>query len=205
MFQSFIQITMKRTYAVLALIAVTLSCLQTLYAQSEIEVGVRFGLAGNALHRFQSVDGGGSSEGRLSMLTGVRLGYGLTERLTLVSGLDYARHNLTMVSAPMPEQHRTDGRITTLSLPLVVEWNVGRWFFIQGGPSIDIQPEKWESVDSQGGIGFSVGVGGRYALGNWSLSLTPTVKQYALIPFNKEKYHQRLMTAGAVVTVGYRF
>jgi len=59
MFQSFIQITMKRTYAVLALIAVTLSCLQTLCAQSKIEVGVRFGLAGNALHRFQSVDGWG--------------------------------------------------------------------------------------------------------------------------------------------------
>jgi len=67
------------------------------------------------------------------------------------------------------------------------------------------QPKKWESVDSQDGIGFSAGIGGRYALGNWSFSLIPSVKQYALIPFSGEKYHQRLMTAGAVFTVGYRF
>ena len=175
------------------------------YAQSKTEVGVRFGLAGNALHRFQSVDGGGSGEGRSSLLAGVRVSYGLTERLTLVSGLDYARHNLTMVSAPIPKQRSTDSRITTLSLPLGIEWNIGPWFFLHGGPSIDIQPEKWESVDNQDGIGLSAGIGGRYALGNWTLSILPSVKQYALIPFSNGKYRQRLMTAGAALSVGYEF
>jgi len=193
----------KTTVAVLAFVLSI--CHVVSYAQSKIEVGARFGLAGNTLHRFQRLDGGGSSEGRLSLLAGVRLVYGLTERLMLVSGLDYARHNLTMVGAPMPEQVRMDGRITTLSLPFGVEWSIGQWFFIHGGPSIDIQPEKWEQVDSQDGIGFSAGIGGRYALSNWSFSLIPSVKQYALMPFGKERYHQRLMTAGAVLAIGYRF
>lgn len=191
-------------YTVLALVTAT-TCPFISYGQSKTVVGVRFGLAGNALHRFQRTDGGGSGEGRRSLLAGVRVGYGLAERLTLVSGLDYARHSLTMVSGPMPEQRVTDGRITTLSFPFGVEWNLGRWFFIHGGPSIDVQPEKWESVDSQSGVGFSVGIGGRYVLSNWSLSLIPSVKQYALIPFSNEKYHQRLMTAGAALAVGYQF
>ncbi|HLS96762.1 hypothetical protein BC792_10197 [Sphingobacterium allocomposti] len=180
-------------------------CHLTLYGQTITDTNVHFGMAGNTLHRFQSVDGGGSGEDRLSYLAGVQVGFGLTEKLTLVSGIDYARHNLTVVSAPMPEQRSTDGHITTLSFPLGIKWNIGRWFFIQGGPSLDVQPTKWEAVDNQNGIGLYAAIGGRYALGKWSLSLTPSVKQYALISFGDGSYPQRLLTAGALLAVGYEF
>lgn len=192
-------------FSIAVLVAVLSVCRFVSYAQSKMEVGVRFGLAGNTWFRFQDIVGAGGTDGGLSLLAGVRVGYRATDRLMLVSGLEYGRHRLTVISASAPERTRTDGKITTLSLPLGVEWYIGRWFFIHGGPSIDIQPEKWERMDSQGGIGFSAGIGGHYTTEKWSFSLAPAVKQYALIPFGQEKYHQRLMTTGATVTVGYRF
>ena len=124
--------------------------------------------------------------------------------LKLVSGLDYGRHNLTLISAPLPEQRRTDARIRTLSLPAEMQWRIGKWFFIQGGPAVDVQLENIGWADHQDGIGFSAGIGGNYTSGNWLVFLMPSVKQYALIPFRKEPYHQRLMTAGVAMGIGYK-
>lgn len=186
------------------LLFISIATISSGFPQPKQDVSAYMGLAGNALNRFADVVGGGSSEGKLSLQAGIRYSYPLSSQVKLVSGLDYGRHNLVLISAPLPEQHTTNARIRTLSLPAEIQWHIGNWFFIRGGPAVDVQLENDGWADHQDGIGFSAGVGGRYPFGNWSVFLMPSVKQYGLIPFRKEPYHQRLMTMGVMVGVGYR-
>ncbi|MEC3878782.1 outer membrane beta-barrel protein [Parapedobacter sp. 10938] len=175
------------------------------YAQERHEITGHLGIGSNGLYRFESLDGSGGSEGGLSFSGGIRYGYTIGNRLQLISGLDYSDHHLTLVGAPMPEQVRQDIRISILSVPLHVQWNIGEWFFIHGGPDIDFQVNGDANMDNQSGVGFTIAVGARHAFGPWGLSVAPQVKNYALLAFKGDRYQQRLITGGASVGISYRF
>lgn len=161
------------------------------YPQDPHEISGHLGVGVNGLYRFESLTGGGSSEGGLSIFGGIRYGY-VMRGLKLISGLDYSNHRLTLVSAPIPEQVIRDVRIETLSVPLHVQWHIGGWFFLHGGPDVDIQVNGETGIDDQSGVGFTVGVGAQHTFGPWVLSVTPAVKNHTLIAFNRERYHQRV-------------
>ena len=175
------------------------------HSQNPHEISGHLGVGANGLYRFESLEGGEGSEGGLSVSGGIRYGYTVGDQLKLISGLDYSNHRLTLISAPMPEQVRRDERIETLSVPLHVQWHLGDWFFLHGGPDIDIQVNGETGIDDQSGVGFKLGVGAQHTFGPWILSVAPAIKNYALIAFNRERYHQRLFTGGASVGFAYRF
>lgn len=56
-------------------------------------------------------------------------------------------------------------------MPLHIQWYIGDWFFVHGGPDIDFQLTEQADMDSQSGVGFSLGIGGRYRFGPWALSI----------------------------------
>lgn len=176
------------------------------YSQETHEIAGHLGIHGNRLYRYETLVGGGSSEGRLSISGGIHYGYTIrNSRLQLISGLDYSDHRFTLIGAPMPEQDRRDARIAVLSVPLHVQWNIGNWFFIRGGPDIDVQLKDETGMDNQSGVGLTIAVGARHAFGPWVLSVAPEVKNYALLAFNGEGYRQRLIVSGASVGFAYRF
>ncbi len=175
------------------------------YEQERHEIAGHLGIGGNGLYRYKAPFGGGSSEGGLSFSGGIRYGYTIGNRLQLISGFDYSDHHLTLVGAPMPEQVRRDAHIAILSVPLHVQWNVGKWFFVHGGPDIDIQVNGDTGMDNQSGVGFTIAVGARHAFGPWVLSVAPAVKNYALLAFKDERYQRRLIIGGAAIGCGYRF
>ncbi len=176
-----------------------------LHSQNQHELSIHIGVGGNGTYRFESIEGGGGAEGGLSISGGIRYGYSLGNGLKLISGLDYGNHRLTLHSAPLPEEHERDVQIATLSVPLHVQWNIGRWFFIHGGPDIDLQVKEENGMGVQSGIGFTGGIGAQHAFGPWTLSIAPTVKNYALIAFDGERYQRRLITGGASIGLAYRF
>lgn len=88
------------------------------------------------------LDGGGSIEGRLSISGGIHYGRLLNNRLKLITGLDYSQHRFTLVSDPFPEQYRRDKKISLLSVLLHIQWYIGNWFFVHGGPDIDFHGKE---------------------------------------------------------------
>jgi len=80
---------------------------------------------------------------------------------------------------------------------------LGRYFFVNGGPIVDFQTTE-NSINSQSGIGYSLGLGGKYELNKFSLFINPNFKRHAVIPFEKEMYQQKITEIGIQAGLGFR-
>ena len=154
---------------------------------------------------FQQLAGAASTTG--SGLSG--FGIGLLQPLNtnwwLETGLEYTRHSLRLIPNVPPGSNfaETDFKIGLLSLPLSARLKVFKGVFLNSGFLLDVDLSKSHVVDSQTGIGTLLGLGVHFSLGKGvSVFANPYFKAHGLIPFNKEKYPQRLMESGIRIGLG---
>lgn len=72
------------------------------------------------------------------------------------------------------------------------------------GPEIDLQLTE-NSFSYQSGLGYKVGLGGRYESGKLAFVLVPNLKRHSAIPFNKVERKHILTELSLQVGVGYKF
>jgi hypothetical protein len=178
------------------------------FGQNKNIITLNYGIGGNIMliNGVQKVNGF-DNDG--TNLIGFRYQRKINEILSFKTGLDYIRSNI-MVRAgyhpyePLAGDHSWDIRL--LSLPLILNYNFKKYFFVEGGSNVDLQFGIWDNqpTDTQSGIGFNVGIGTIYNYKHLSLVLNPFLNYHSIIQFEPYDY-DRLCEIGVRFGIGFNY
>ncbi len=188
----------------LALITILLIEIQC-YSQNHNEIRVYYGIIDSELLRKESLVGATSYDNEDTYEFGLRYIRRISEQFSIETGVSYMNCKVKITPAPtgMPVNFRYED-LKMISIPIYANYTFGKYFFLNGGPIIDFQTTD-NSNDSQSGIGFSLGIGGKYEFDNFMIFINPNLKKHSVIPFEKENYHQKLTELGVQFGIGYKF
>lgn len=175
-------------------------------AQHKDEIRAYYGIAESGLITFAQLEGTASYNVESFQEFGLRYLYHTRGNLYLAGGINYLRASIATTPAPssQPTLEIDTDPLNIISVPLFLHLQFGRYFFINGGPSLDFQLTD-NTYDRQSGIGLTLGLGAHYSIENFTLFVNPNVKSHAMLPFAADNYHQRLLEIGVQLGLGYQF
>lgn len=175
------------------------------FSQENNEFRIYVGIANSELLRNENLDGVGNVGVENFAEFGFRYLRKINNQLAIETGVNYERAVLIRTPHFKGEPVYTRGeRFELLSIPAFINYTFWNFLFINGGPMVDFQLTETTS-DSQSGIGYGLGFGGKFNFNNFSIYLNPNYKRHAVIPFDKQQYHQKLTEFGIQFGLGYRF
>ncbi len=185
----------------LIIILISLEC----YSQQSNELRTYFGIMDSKLLRNESLDGGASYDNENTYELGVKYLRKLTSKLSLETGINYLSTKVKITpSFTGTTVNSRQEDLKLISIPIYANYSFGKYFFLNGGPILDFQ-NSTESFDTQSGIGYGIGLGGKYDFDKFLIYLNPNFKRHSVIPFEKENHHQKLTEFGIQLGVGYKF
>ncbi|NLX65649.1 MAG: outer membrane beta-barrel protein [Bacteroidales bacterium] len=173
---------------------------QSSFLGSKGAIGITYsGLGDNQAYYFESLDGVGSYHGKGYYSLGITYVRPLTNTIDMETGIAYSTYKYQVGSAPMPdapEPYNTTNAV--VDIPVTVRWNFLKYFFLNGGLLLGIDTGQEDHLDSQTGIGATIGVGAKYDLKKMPVGLfvNPYFKIHCLIPFSIGNHHQRTDESG---------
>lgn len=182
-----------------------------LIAQSSLEVKGYFGISGTQLARKVDIVGGGGVEMNNLKEFGFLLSKKISEKFKVTSGVGYSFGEVRFQSAPCPNcsdgfkvDRNADFRM--LSFPIYAEYALGRYFYVAAGPIVDVELSKEETYSDQSGIGYLVGLGGRWQTEKLTFSIFPNFKRHSVVPFdNTANFKHVLQEIGVQAGLSYSF
>ncbi|WBL27283.1 outer membrane beta-barrel protein [Zunongwangia sp. HGR-M22] len=186
------------------------------YAQ-ESSLRIFYGFADAELLESEDLDGGSNSEVENLFELGVEYTIPISSKLSIMPGLTYTKTDLQtsstlyydLLSSYYNERNYTQPaplleEIELLSIPVLVEFSFWNYFFVNGGPVVSFQLND-NSINSQEGIGYHLGFGGKYSFNNLFIYANPFFKQFAAIDFKDEHRDLNLSQFGVHLGLGYKF
>ena len=151
------------------------------------------------------VDGAGNVDVKNFSEIGLRFIQNISGNLAFESGISYSFMNVVIEPAFMgiPVKSRKE-KLEFVSVPIFVNYTLWDHLFFNGGPIIDFQTTD-TSVDTQSGVGYGLGIGGKYSFNDFVFFINPNFKKHAVISFERENNQQRLTEIGIQLGLGYQF
>lgn len=175
------------------------------FSQQSNEVRTYLGFIDSKLLRSENFDGGASYSNENSYEFGVKYLKKLTPKLSLETGINFMSSNVkispNLIGANIEPYYEN---LKMISIPMFINYSIGKYFFLNGGPVLDVQ-NSTELFDSQSGFGYGIGFGGKYSFEKFLIYLNPNFKRHSVVPFEKENYHQKLTEFGIQLGIGYKF
>ncbi len=182
-----------------------LFCLEC-FAQTRNRLSISFASANNGLEIPKGWYGDMGHSGKGADLYELRYSREINTFISLETGLQYSVNKIETNYFPDGIMHYLDTNIKMLSIPLYGDLTFWKYFFIYAGPMIDFEVHhKSSTTFNQSGLGFGFGVGGRYRLKNFTISLNPFYQRHLIVPYKKEVYHENLWESGIKIGLGYNF
>lgn len=173
-------------------------------SQDNHQIRMYYGFVDSKLLPNQDLVGLGDTDNHHSYEFGVTYVRKLSQKLSLETGLLLLKARVTSTPPFMGVPVRTTAeKLSLLSIPMYVNYALGSHFYIKGGPLVDFQDGK-RSFDTQSGIGYGLGIGGKYYLKDFLLFIAPHFKRHSTIPF-KANHYQKLTQFGIEIGIGYTF
>lgn len=191
---------MKKFFYCISLIVLLSSQIS---AQSNNRISLHYGLLDSELITFAILDGAAGHSNSHSSEIGLMYSRVLSEKTFLKIGLNIIRADVE-ISFNHPDFENKQESLHLVSIPILFGLELKRHFYLNPGISIDFQHVD-RLYDSQSGIGVSIGVGKRFYLNDFYFNINPSISMHAVIPFKKERNHQKLLKANAQIGVGYQF
>lgn len=175
------------------------------FSQTSNEFSFYYGLVDSELLRNDNLAGAGSYDNRNSFEFGLKYLRAISNKLSIETGINYisTKVKITPAFTGTPVISRQED-LKLISIPIYAYYSFGKYFYINGGPLLDFQIGE-KSFDSQSGIGYGVGIGGKYNFKKFLIYINPNFKRHSFIPFEKEKYHQKLTQVGIQLGIAYEF
>ena len=175
------------------------------FSQQSNEVRTYFGFIDSKLLRSENFDGGASYSNENSYEFGVKYLKKLTPKLSIETGINFMSSKVkispNLIGANIEPYYEN---LKMISIPMFINYSIGKYFFLNGGPVLDVQ-KSTELFDSQSGFGYGIGFGGKYSFEKFLIYLNPNFKRHSVVPFEKENYHQKLTEFGIQLGIGYKF
>ena len=177
--------------------------------QKPNQIVAHLAVGGNSHLRLAKVEGRATPTGKTSVMAGGAYQRQLTQHVYVSGGLTYSRHTYTARTgmATGAPSTQINAQVELISIPLLARFDLGKFMFVNAGPSVDFEVNRIENAghSRQSGIGASVGIGAQYQVTNVSLWANPFLKHHAIIPFSGQRHPAKLNVAGLAVGVDYRF
>ncbi len=172
------------------------------------KIGITYTAFGeNEVVQSVTLDGGRSYNGDFFYTVGVTYVYPINIWLEAETGVEYSEHHITITPSFYPGIDLTPRKadFSIINIPLTLRANFLNYFFVNGGLVINLDNTKNSPIDDQTGIGALLGAALKYDF-DFGLStfINPYLKMNSWIPFNAEKYHQRVLEAGFRFGIMYR-
>lgn len=168
-------------------------------------VGVSFSSFGeNSGLWLTNVDGAASYDNGGFFAIGAHYGYPLNRWLDFETGVEYARHGITVVSVFTGGERPADKKVmlSLIGIPLTFRANFLKYAFVNGGLQVDIDTSSGHNIDNQTGLGAMLGAGIKYDFKNgFSVFMNPYIRMHALVPFAPENLHLRICESGVRIGV----
>jgi len=125
----------------------------------------------------------------------------------LETGIEYAWHRI-LVNPNLPpniDDTPYGKELSIISVPILFRAGFLKYFFFRGGVSIDIDASISSPINTQSGIGGSLGFGFEYDF-KFGMSAVADIsaKSHSLLPFAPTDNHQRLLESGIRLGLYYR-
>lgn len=194
---------MKKTRVILMIIIAVLAV--NSYAQNSNELRAFYGASYAEFLRNQGLDGAGGYELTNFNEFGIKYLRQLSTDFYIETGISYSKNDVQITPSftGEPVQSRYE-KLEIVSIPINANYTFWKNLFVNGGPILDFQTTD-NSTDSQSGIGYSLGIGGKYEFDKFLIFINPIFKRHTVIQFEKEKYHQKLTELGIQFGIGYKF
>lgn len=198
--------TMKRFLLIglLLLSGVGLNSQTKIFNDAKVGVSITT-LGSNEFFKRSEVDGGGSYKGLNMFSMGLNLIKPLNSWLDFETGLEYSKHNFRN-STPFTGTPVTssDVSISMIDIPLTLRANFLKYFFINGGFTLDYNADLSSSINSQTGIGYVLGIAAKYDFkSGFSIFVNPYSKMRAIIPFARNRFKETISESGIKIGVTY--
>lgn len=182
------------------------------YAQKPA-VRIFYGFSDAELLENEELDGSPSNDIENYYELGAELSIPLSNKFNLVPGLTYSKtrvkiknlyyYNEINHGSSIPDFSYNDLEI--LSIPVLLEFKFWNYFFLNAGPVLSFELNDPDIEYSQNGIGYHLGFGGQYNVGDFFVFANPYFKQFATIDFKDEMLEYNLSQFGAHIGIGYQF
>lgn len=184
------------------------------YSQNSNELRTYYDFVDSEL--FFGEEGIGSYENTNSYEIGLRYLRKMSKNFSVETGINFFKSQVSFISPKtMADEVRKVYKLADLrliSIPIYANYSFGKYFYINGGPSLDFQIGQGDYRAPRSGLGFSVGAGAKYSFNNFVIYVSPNFKINTLVRFKKERCYngqcsgnQRLIQRSFQVGVGYKF
>ncbi len=160
--------------------------------------GIHFG-AGSGILLQKKLDGGPSTELNTGLSAGLQYGRKLTDKLHLLTGLNWYHNRVSVTPAFYPDIERTTTKhpLNLLYIPVHLKYDLSRYFFVNGGLIGGLDITRNKVITEQSGIGAGLGLGTRFTIvPGFSAELNPYLNFHGLLLTNRDKYPERVLDAG---------
>jgi len=201
---------MKKQIFILALSLINLHFIIAQENDSKIKngkIGVTFSSFGeNYVIRFEEPLGAASYNSDYFYTIGMTYVLPLQKWLEAETGLEYSKHSIIIQPDLPPNMDVTSRKekISLVNIPITLRANFLKYFFVNGGLFIDIDSSINSPIDNQTGIGAIVGISAKYDFDfGISVFVNPYTKIHSLLPFQLERYPQRILESGVRIGLTY--
>ncbi len=171
------------------------------------KIGITYSSFGeNDVFRIDELDGAASYNSDHFFTIGFNYIHSLNQWLEAETGIEYSKHSFIIEPNLLPNMDYALSKadLSLINIPVTLRANFLKYFFVNGGLIVDIDPSSNSSIDNQTGIGALIGVALKYdCKSGISLFLNPYTKIHSLIPFADTEYHQRIWENGIRLGISY--
>ena len=192
------KILLTTTYILLVLVA---------FSQTKNRVSIIFSPADNGLEIPNGWYGDMGHTGKGAKLYELEYSRQINRFFSIKTGLGYSINKIETDYFPDGIIHYKESSIKMLSIPIYADLTFWKYFYVNAGPIIDFELHHLpsESTFNQSGLGFGIGIGGRYTLKNFTVSLNPFYQKHLILLGKKGGYHENLWESGIKLGLGYNF
>ena len=177
------------------------------FSQTKNRVSIFYSPASNGLLIPEGWLGDMGYTGKGANLYELRYSRQVNRFFSIETGLEYSFNKIEKDYFPTGIMYHEESNIKMLSIPIYGDITFWKYFFVNAGPTIDFELHRQtsESTYNQSGIGFGLGIGGRYTLKNFTISLNPFYQKHLILRSKKGAYHENLYEGGIKLGLGYNF
>jgi hypothetical protein len=196
---------MKKSIVLVAIAIFTLLSADAC-CQSKNNLSIIFGAASNNI--FGIGIGGPGYEGQGDLILGFNYSRSLAKSFSIQTGLEYSVNNVlwNYEDAYTPSFTPQKASIRMLSVPVYANFTFFKYLFADIGLTADFETshQSDEIVSDQSGIGFGMGIGGKYNFNKVSIFINPFFQLHAIAAFHHEGGGS-LVDQGVKAGIGYNF
>lgn len=190
---------MKKTFLIAASFFLALS---VSFAQSSLRVGTHVEFS-SAMVDQPDTYGGASLDLQKYRVLGLNFSKSWNEKWELHTGIYSAKADHIITPAPGLDLPVRTEDFSLLSIPVLGSYSFLPFGFVTAGPVFDFQLSDSDYLN-QSGIGYQIGVGGKYQMDRIRFALIPNFKRHGVILYDSPSRKRNVMEFGLRFEVAYQ-